>query len=50
MPTILGNLIVIVVLGLVVALAVRSLRKDRKTGGHCTGNCGSCGKCGGCGK
>ena len=43
--SILGNLIVIVVLAVVVALAVRSLWKSHKSGGHCTGDCGSCGGC-----
>lgn len=40
-----GNLIVIAVLGIVVALAARSVWKDHKSGGHCNGNCGSCGSC-----
>ncbi len=45
MPTLLGNMIVITVLVIVVALAVRSLRKSRKAGGRCTGDCTTCGGC-----
>ena len=43
--SILGNLIVIVDLAVVVALAIRSLWKSHKSGGHCGGDCGSCGGC-----
>ena len=43
MPEILGNLIVLAVLAIVVALAVRSVWKSHKSGGHCNGDCGSCG-------
>ena len=46
MPSILGNAIVIAVLAIVVALAVRSLWKSHKSGGHCSGDCSSCGGCG----
>lgn len=45
MPSILGNLIVILVLAAVVVLAVRSLWKSHKAGGHCNGDCASCGGC-----
>lgn len=45
MPSMLGNAIVITALVLVVALAVRSLWKSHKTGGHCNGDCGNCGGC-----
>jgi len=40
-----GDLIVLAVLGIVVALVVRSLYRDRKKGGcaGCSRNCGSCG-------
>lgn len=40
-----GNLIVLAVLGVIVALAVRSLYRDHKKGGcaGCSRNCGSCG-------
>ena len=47
MSPVLGNLIVILVLGLVVALAVRSMWQSHKRGGHCNGDCASCGCCGG---
>ena len=40
MSPILGNLIVILVLLAVVALAVRSILRDRKQGG-CSGDCAS---------
>lgn len=45
MPSIIGNGIVIAVLVVVVALAVRSLWKSHKSGGHCNGDCSSCGGC-----
>lgn len=44
MSAILGNLIVILVLLAVVALAVRSILRDRKQGG-CSGDCAHCGCC-----
>ena len=47
MTGILGYLIVCAVLALVVALAVRSIWKSRRSGGHCSGNCAHCGHCGG---
>lgn len=42
----LGEMIVILVLLCVVALAVRSLWKSHKQGGSCTGDCSRCGGCG----
>ena len=42
-----GTVIVCAVLMLAVALAVRSIWKSRRSGGHCTGNCARCGQCGG---
>ncbi|MBD5147640.1 MAG: FeoB-associated Cys-rich membrane protein [Oscillibacter sp.] len=45
MPPIVGNLIVLLALGLVVGLAVRSLWRSHKSGGHCSGDCGSCQGC-----
>ena len=45
MPAILGNLIVIAVLAAVVALAARSLWREHKRGGGCSGDCSSCGGC-----
>lgn len=47
MSQLLPTIIVSLVLAGVVALAVRSLWKSRKSGGHCTGDCGTCGGCGG---
>ena len=40
-----GDIIVLAVLGVIVALAVRSLYRDHKKGGcaGCSHNCGSCG-------
>ena len=43
MPSILANLIVIAILAVVVAFAVRSIIKKRKSGGGCSGDCSSCG-------
>ena len=49
MPEILGNLIVLAVLAIVVALAARSVWKSHKSGGHCSGDCSCCGgSCGSC--
>ena len=49
MPGTLGNMIVLAVLAVAVALAVRPVWKSHKAGGHCSGDCGSCGSChGGC--
>ena len=45
MPPILGNIIVIAVLAVVVALAVRSLWTSHKSGGGCNGDCGNCRGC-----
>lgn len=50
MSPILGNLIALAALGLAVGLAVRSLWRSRRRGGHCNGDCASCGCCGGRGK
>lgn len=40
----LGDLVVLPVLGIVVALVVRSMHRDRKRGG-CTGCSGNCSQC-----
>lgn len=45
MSPVFGNLIVILVLAIVVSLAVRSLWRSHKQGGHCNGDCASCGGC-----
>lgn len=45
MPDLLGYLVVMAVLAVAVALAVRSLWKSHKSGGHCSGDCRSCGGC-----
>lgn len=45
MPPLIGNLIALSLLALVVGLAVRSLWKSRRAGGHCNGDCASCGGC-----
>lgn len=45
MPPILGNIIVIAVLAVAVALAVRSLWKSRRSGGGCSGDCAHCKGC-----
>ena len=37
--------IVVAVLGVIVALAVRSLIKQKKSGGGCNGDCGHCKGC-----
>ena len=47
MSPMLGNLIVILALAIVVALAVRSLWRSHRQGGHCGGDCAGCGRCGG---
>nr|WP_325216838.1 FeoB-associated Cys-rich membrane protein [uncultured Oscillibacter sp.] len=41
----LGEIVVLLVLAGVVALAVRSLWKSRKSGGGCNGDCGNCNGC-----
>ncbi len=43
-PGIVGNIIVLTILGVVVFLAVRSLHKQHKNGSCC----GDCSKCKGC--
>lgn len=45
MPSTLGNLIVIAVLAVVVALAARSVWRNHKSGG-CSGDCSQCVHCG----
>lgn len=45
MPAFLGNLIVILVLAAVIALAIRSLWQSRRQGGGCNGDCANCGSC-----
>lgn len=45
MPAIFGEILVGAVLLAVVALAIRSLWRTHKSGGHCSGNCGSCKYC-----
>ncbi len=40
-----GNVIVIAVLALVVALVVRSLWRSKKNGGGCCGDCSKCKSC-----
>ena len=45
MSSILGNLIVIVALAVVVVLAARSLWREHRNGGGCSGNCASCHGC-----
>lgn len=44
----LGTIAVFLVLAVVVGLIIRSLYKQKKRGGSCTGCSGSCGSCGGC--
>ena len=44
----LGTIAVFLVLAVVVGLIIRSLYKQKKRGGSCTGCGGSCGSCGGC--
>ena len=39
MPAVFGNLIVILVLAVLVALSIRSLWKSHKSGGSCGGDC-----------
>lgn len=46
MPAVLGNLIVILILAAIVALALRSMHRARKNGSRCSGDCCSCGGCG----
>lgn len=42
MPAILGNIIVIALLGTAVFFALRSIIRSKKSGG-CSGDCSSCG-------
>lgn len=42
MPPVLGNAIVIALLVTAVTLALRSLRKSRKSGGGCSCGCDGC--------
>ena len=44
----LGTIAVFLVLAVVIGLIIRSLYKQKKRGGSCTGCGGSCGSCGGC--
>ncbi|HIT31987.1 MAG TPA: FeoB-associated Cys-rich membrane protein [Candidatus Enterenecus stercoripullorum] len=37
--------IVVAVLAVIVALAIRSLIKQKKSGGGCSGDCGHCSGC-----
>nr|WP_325303928.1 FeoB-associated Cys-rich membrane protein [uncultured Dysosmobacter sp.] len=48
MSSLIGNILVLTILAVAVALAVRSMWRTHKSGGHCGGDCGSCGGCGGC--
>ena len=45
MNELIGSGIVLLALAAAVSLAVRSLWKSRRAGGHCNGDCGSCGGC-----
>lgn len=47
MSGILGTVIVCGVLAIAVGLAVRSIWKSHRSGGHCSGNCAGCNCCGG---
>jgi hypothetical protein len=47
MTAILGNLIVVLILGIIVFFAVRALYRSHKNGTGCSCDCGSCGGCGG---
>ncbi len=40
-----GSAVVIAVLAIAVVLAVRSIWKSHKSGGHCSGDCSRCGGC-----
>ena len=44
-PPMIGNIIVIAALGAVAALAIHTIWKGHKNGGHCGGDCGQCGGC-----
>ncbi|MBR1797058.1 MAG: FeoB-associated Cys-rich membrane protein [Clostridiales bacterium] len=44
-----GNIIILLILAVVVALVIRSMIKDKKSGkGSCGCNCGSCAMAGSC--
>ena len=45
MSELIGNGIVLLALGIIVGLAIRSLWKSRKSGGGCNGDCGNCRSC-----
>lgn len=45
MPPVLGDLIVLLALAIVIALAVRSLWRDHGRGGSCNGGCAGCAGC-----
>lgn len=45
MTELVGSGIVLLALAVVVGLAVRSLWRSHRAGGHCNGDCGSCGGC-----
>ena len=49
MPAFLGEWVVSLVLALVVFLAIRSLWKGHKSGGHCGVSCSGCADCSGSG-
>ena len=43
MPSYIGNAIVLIVLGLIVFLACKSMYNKHKHSGGCSGNCATCG-------
>lgn len=45
MNELIGNAVVILALAVIVSLAVRSLWRSHKRGGHCDGDCAACGGC-----
>ncbi len=45
MSAVAGNMIVTVILVAVCFLAVRSIWKSHRNGGHCGGDCSCCSKC-----
>ena len=49
MPAFLGEWVVGLVLALVIFLAIHSLWKEHKSGGHCGGSCSGCAGCSGAG-
>lgn len=42
MEAVIGNGIALLALAVIVGLAVRSLWRSHRDGGHCNGDCGSC--------